>query len=246
MLTRSRSGHLVFSSLAAFLILSDNSARADLLTYKNLASSELSNTFLETNVPNTPVEVNIGNLTGFNTYEFIVIGQQQPTGSSALMGVRSIGQEQAIKFEQWQFSGKYGATIYGVADYTFGPSTTFGSLVMLDFVANPSTGTTELFVNGVDTGTSVPFSVSLTGLVGLGGADHGNGTFSDNFVGTFEAAATYDSDLTSIQVQNHYNAFVAPSASVPEPSSLTLFVLGGMGLVGGRGWPKRGKARAVA
>jgi hypothetical protein len=133
------------------------------------------------------------------------------------MGVGNGGE--AIKFDQFPDSGDYGATKYTVADYRYNVQETLGSDVVLDFVAHPVTGTTELFVDGLDTGSSVPFALSLSGTVGLGGSVYGNNQFTDVFNGTVIAAATYNSSLSASEIASHSNAYFAP---VPEPSTLAI------------------------
>ena len=152
-------------AMAGLITLIGESAQADISAYAKDVSADATNSFLTTNASTSPEPVNIGTLNGNNTYEFIVNAKTDLTSSDALMGVGDGGE--AIKFDQFPDSGDYGATIYTVADYRFNVQETLGTPVVLDFVAHPATGTTELFVDGVDTGSSVPFAVALSGEVGL-------------------------------------------------------------------------------
>ncbi|HUA69194.1 MAG TPA: hypothetical protein VMA13_11660 [Candidatus Saccharimonadales bacterium] len=163
------------------------------------------------------------NLVGRHYHEFIVNGQIGPSTSGALMadGV------QAIKFDQYPNTGLYGATQYGIADYSFGVPTTVGSDVVLDFVANSGAGTTALFVNGVAAGTTVPFALTLSGSVTVGGAPSGEGFF-DEFNGQILGLATFDSALSDSEIMAHANAFTA----VPEPGSLPIVIGFGVSALG--------------
>jgi hypothetical protein len=212
-------------------------ARADLMQWQVEANAGTAPAFLGTNFA-TPTVVNIGSLSGDITYEFIVNGVDG-SRSSALLGDIT-GQDQAIKFEQFDDTGLYGVTAYGFADYDFGVPTDFGADVHLAFVADAGAVTTTLFVNGVATGTPVPFSVSLTGSVGLGGTFDGITPFFEVFTGTILGFATYDSALSAAEIQTQANAFLAPAA-VPEPS--TLASAGIAGLIGcGVAWKRRRRA----
>ncbi|HEX4120175.1 MAG TPA: hypothetical protein VH619_06150 [Verrucomicrobiae bacterium] len=224
---------LLFFCAAAILAgLNGGTARAGLADYVGAANTEATLTFLATNVAPLPLDVDIGTLAGNNTYEFIANSPSDPTGSEALMGWYG-SQDQAIKFEQYDNSGTYGATEYGIADYAYSAATTFGSNVVLDFVANKSTGKTQLFVNGVQSGSPVPFAVSLSGWVTLGGSDGGDGFFSDNFNGTILAVATYNSILTASEIQAHYNAFIMATPLTASAGAVQSMCMGGEVMFGG-------------
>jgi hypothetical protein len=78
-----------------------SAARGDLINYTTAVEADSTRTFLVENVSSGPMLVNIGSLSGFNTYEFIVNGSPSyPDGSDALLGRYSGGQSEAIKFEQ--------------------------------------------------------------------------------------------------------------------------------------------------
>jgi hypothetical protein len=113
--------------------------------------------------------------------------------------------------------------------------TTFDEAIVLAFVVNSGAGTTSLFVNGVDTGTTVPMALTLSGLVGFGGTALPGGGFlgDDAFAGTILGFAAYDSALSADQLRAHGDAFSNPTA-VPEPTTLTLLALGMVGLAGRR------------
>jgi hypothetical protein len=202
-----------------------NDARADLAKYVSVVGAGTPATYLATNLAPVPTIVDIGAVSGDITYEFIVNGDP-PTASSALMGSLAGGQGEAIKFEQWNKTGHYGATKFGVADYEFNANTAFGTDVALDFVVNSAVGTTALFVNGADTGATIASPLTLHGSVGIGGADaFGSGWF-DVFSGTVKAVAVFDSALTPAEISEHASAFFEV---VPEPSGALLLMVGAAG-----------------
>ena len=226
-------------AMAGLIPLTGESAQADISAYAKDVTADATNTFLTTNASTSPEPVNIGTLAGNNTYEFIVNAKADLTSSDALMGVGDGGE--AIKFDQFPDSGDYGATIYTVADYRFNVQETLGTPVVLDFVAHPAAGTTQLFVDGVDTGSSVPFAVALSGEVGLGASIYGNDQFTDEFNGTILAAATYNSSLSASEIAAHSNAYFA---TVPEPPTLAMLAAGAIGLLGYH-WRRRRATRTV-
>ena len=200
-----------------FLAVGAVAAHADLAQWVAAVNAGSPYTYLATQISPLPTTINIGALSGDVTYEFIVNGQIGPSSSGALMADGT----QAIKFDQYPNTGLYGATQYGIADYNFGVPTTVGADVLLDFVANSGTGTTALFVNGVDTGMTVPFALTLNGSVTVGGAYNISQGFFDDFNGQMLGLATFDSALSGSEILAHENAITA----VPEPGSLAI-VLG--------------------
>jgi hypothetical protein len=204
-------------------------ARADLTQWVAAVNAGSPYTYLATQISPLPTTINIGALSGDVTYEFIVNGQIGPSSSGALMADGT----QAIKFDQYPNTGLYGATQYGIADYNFGVATTVGTDVLLDFVANSGTGTTALFVNGADTGMTVPFALTLNGSVTVGGAYNVSGIspgFFDEFNGQILGLATFDSSLSDGEIMAHEDAITA----VPEPGSLAIVMGSGVSLCAGR------------
>jgi hypothetical protein len=234
----------LFTAICALIAwgLMPSSADAGLLQWTTAVNTGTPPTFVATSVF-TPSVVNIGALSGDITYEFIVNGADRASAGS-LIGALTGGQRQAIRFEQFPNTNKYGVTEYGVADYVFNVPTTFDTDVHLAFVVNSGAGTTALFVNGIDTGTTVPLALTLNGPVGVGSTHTGGGTFLDpsqeSFAGTIFGFAAYDSALSSNELKVHADAFFAPTA-VPEPATWTMFLsLGIVGLLGHR-WQRRKK-----
>ncbi|NQV33026.1 MAG: hypothetical protein HQ515_10045 [Phycisphaeraceae bacterium] len=159
----------------------------------------------------------IGEFSGDQTYEFIVIGDPCETQASmALIGRRSFGDTAAgIKYEQWNNTGTYGATIFGVVDLDFGVATAPGEYTHLAFVSDANS--TTLFVNGVEEGV-VNEPISLSGIVGIGyaaSAEDGSASF-DDFDGSIFGVAIYDEALSAAAIEKNAAAFFNPIAITDE------------------------------
>lgn len=230
-------GSLAATSALVAWALTPSPADAGLVQWLAKVNTGTPATFSATNVF-TPSIVDIGALSGDITYEFIVNGGDRAAAGS-LIGSLTGGQSQAIRFEQWPNTGHYGATRYYIDDYDFGVATTYDTDVHLAFVVNSGAGTTALFVNGMDTGATVPFALTLHGPVAFGGTDTGGGFLGDDsFAGTILGFAAYDSALSPDELEAHADAFFS-LAAVPEPSTWKMALsLGIVGLVGHR-WQRR-------
>ena len=123
--------------------------------------------FIATNVEDGLYD--IGTYGGEMTYEFVVHSNlDEEEVSMCLIGRRDFGDVQAgLKYEQWENTGTYGATIFGVADYDFGVANDPGLTTHLVFVASTEAGVTDLYVNGAYKG-SVAAAITLSGEVGIG------------------------------------------------------------------------------
>jgi len=164
----------------------------------------------------------IGALSGDITYEFVVKSNPDETEASmALIGRRQFGDTQAgIKYEQWNNTGTYGATLFGVVDLDFGVPTAPGEYTHLTFVSSEDAATTRLYVNGVQEG-SVDRAITLSGLVGIGYGAQGedmSGAF-DNFDGTIFGVAIYDSALPDDVIAKHSDSYFTPIA-ITDPDLL--------------------------
>mgnify|MGYP005847803077 CR=1 FL=1 len=163
----------------------------------------------------------IGAFGGEMTYEFIVKSNPLETQASmCLIGRRNFGDTRSgLKYEQWNNTGTYGATLFGVADYDYGIATNPGVPTHLTFVASQAAGTTALYVNGVYR-ASVDAAILLSGVVGIGfGAQAEDGSdFFDDFDGEIFGVAIYDGTLTYGQIRTHANAyFMLGAADVTAP-----------------------------
>lgn len=158
----------------------------------------------------------IGELSGDITYEFIV--QSNPLeeqASMALIGRRDFGDTNVgLKYEQWNNTGTYGATVFGVADYDYGVATSPGIPTHLVFVSSEDTATTMLYVDGVMQG-NIDSAITLSGPVGIGyGAQAEDGSeFFDDFVGDIFGVAIYDAALSAGQIRTHADAYLVRGAA---------------------------------
>jgi len=164
----------------------------------------------------------IGALSGDITYEFVVKSNpDEQEASMALIGRRQFGDTEAgIKYEQWNNTGTYGATLFGVADLDFGVPTAPGEFTVLTFVSSEATNTLALYVNGALAG-SVDSAITLSGLVGIGYGAQGedmSGAF-DNFDGTIFGVAIYDEALADDVIAKHSGSYFTPIA-VTDPNLL--------------------------
>jgi len=183
-------------------------AAANLAAWEN-AAAEASPAFFATNVEDGVYD--IGELGGEITYEFVVQSNpEEVQASMCLIGRRDFGDTQAgLKYEQWNNTGTYGATIFGVADYDFSVANDPGAVTHLAFVSSEEMGVTDLYVNGAYQG-SVASAITLSGLVGIGyGAQDREDAdpFFDDFDGEIFAVAVYDSALSLGQIRLNADAY---------------------------------------
>jgi len=141
-----------------------------------------------------------------------------------LIGRRNFGDPQVgLKYEQWQNTGTYGATVFGVVDLDYGVPTAPGEYTHLVFVSSEDAGTTELYVNGVLEG-SVDSAITLSGLVGIGylaEAEDGS-AFADNFDGDIFGVAIYDRALSADEIAVNADKYFNPIA-ITDPDLLIYY-----------------------
>ncbi|MDI6451785.1 LamG domain-containing protein, partial [Anaerobaca lacustris] len=199
---------------------------AGLAKWENAAAAA-EPTFSATNVEDGLYD--IGELSGDISYEFIVQSNPDETQASmCLIGRRDFGDVQAgLKFEQWNNTGTYGATIFGVADYDFGVANDPGVVTHLVFISNADLGVTDLYVNGAYRG-SVPTAITLSGVVGIGyGAQDREGAdpFFDDFDGEIFGVAVYDRALTLGEIRTNVDAyFLRGPSDITTPGDAILGV----------------------
>jgi len=167
----------------------------------------------------------IGALSGDITYEFVVRSNPDETEASmCLIGRRQFGDTQVgLKYEQWNNTGTYGATTFGVMDFDYGVPTAPGEYTVLAFVSSEDAGTTTLYVNGVQEG-SIASAITLSGLVGIGyGAqgEDGTGAF-DDFDGAIFGVAIYDTALSDDVIAKHSDSYFTPIA-ITDPDLLIYY-----------------------
>jgi len=177
----------------------------------------------------SPILLDVGTLTGDRSFEFIFNANSAANDSvsSALIGTQSVdGGRQGLKYEQWQDTGLFGATAFGVADYT--STVPVQDNVDLHAVFTSNGTTTEFYLNGALAYTFADLGLALTGTQGVGAASNAEGTaFFDVLPGTIYGFASYNSALSPAEILSHYNAFTA----IPEPTSATLAITATLGLL---------------
>jgi MYXO-CTERM domain-containing protein len=180
----------------------------------------------------SPILFDIGALSGDRSLEFIFNGNAAAAGSvsSALIGTQSVANgRQGLKYEQWNDTGFFGATAFGVADYT--STIPVQDNVTLHAVFTSSGATTDFYLNGSLAYTFDSLGLALTGVQGLGAASNADGTgFFDVLTGSVHGFASYDSALSPSEISSHFSAFTA----VPEPGSAALAALAGLACLGHR------------
>jgi hypothetical protein len=185
-----------------------------------------------------PILFDIGALSGDRSLEFIFNGNAAAEGSvsSALIGTQSVADgRQGLKYEQWNNTGFFGATAFGVADYTSTVPVQDNVTLHAVFTSNGTT-TTDFYLNGALVYTFDSLALALTGVQGLGAASTADGTaFFDVLPGTMYGFASYDSALSPAEISSHFAAFTA----IPEPGSAALAALAGIACLGRR---RRGRA----
>jgi len=179
------------------------------------AAAAASPGFISTSVADALYD--IGQYGGEQTYEFVVRSNPDETEASmCLIGRRDFGDTQVgLKFDQWNNTGEYGATVFGVVDLYYGIANHPGVDTHLVFVSSEATNTTALYINGALAG-SVDSAISLSGLVGIGyGAQGEDGSdVFDNFDGGIFGVAIYDKALSDDEIAAHSNAFFTPTTDV--------------------------------
>lgn len=179
-----------------------------------------------------PILFDVGTLSGDRSFEFIFTGNAAADGSvsSALIGTQSVANgRQGLKYEQWNNTGFFGATAFGVADFTSTVPVQDNTPLHAVFTSNGTT--TDFYLNGAFAYTFNTLGLALTGQQGLGAASTADGSaFFDVLVGNIDGFASYDSALSANEISAHYGAF----AAVPEPGAAALAALAGLGLTARR------------
>jgi hypothetical protein len=166
----------------------------------------------------------IGTFGDEQTYEFVVRSNpDEVEASMCLIGRRQFGDTTVgLKYEQWNNTKTYGATVFGVLDYDYAVPTAPGEYTHLVFVSSKAGAKTDLYVNGELKG-SVATAISLSGLVGIGyGAQNdAPGTF-DNFDGDIFGVAIYDKALSAEQIAANADKYFNPIA-ITDPDLLLYY-----------------------
>lgn len=226
--------HLPFLAAAAVTLLSSLNSGAAVLQWQTAINSGSATASKNFTTITAPVLFDVGTLTGDRTFEFILNATVGATPSSALLGnFATESGKQALKYEQYNKLGTFGATAFGVADYTTTIAAPSGVNTQVVFQFDGTK--TDLYVNGafkttILTATNTNVALALTGAQGLGGWLNG-AAFVDPMQGSILGFASYDTALSPAEITSHYNAFAAP---VPEAGTASLGGLALMGLLARR------------
>jgi hypothetical protein len=177
-------------------------------------------TLFSTTSGSSPIIFNVGNLSGDSSFEFIV--NSGPNGASqALMGTQNTATgRQGLKFEQWNETGMYGMTDFGVFDYISTIPYDLNRDVHIVFTSDAAT--TNLYIDG-NLLYNFPVGMRMTGNQGIAAATNATETaFFDLMDGSIRGFASYDSALGQPEITQHYNAFTA----IPEPGAIALAAVG--------------------
>ncbi|MCP3920248.1 MAG: hypothetical protein GY711_32380 [bacterium] len=167
-------------------------------------------------------DIGLTNGAGGVTYEFIVHGDNGGI-SSGLMGARGtgVGSDGGLKFEQCCDTQAYGATEWNIADHSFNGNNTEGVDIQLVYVANPTAGTTELFVDGTSFGT-IPYAPVLQGMQGIGQIHDPNGNFDVMALGLVYGVAVYEAQLSAAEIIAHRDAYFMGGLGLGSPDTMCL------------------------
>ena len=179
--------------------------------------------YLDTYVQNGAYDV--GTVSGDISYEFIVRSNPDETEPSMVL-IGRIGHGDttaALKYEQYNNTGNYGATIFGDVDLDYGVATAPGAYTHLVFVSSEAAGTTDLYVNGALEG-SVGRAITLAGVVGIGQAirDPEGAAFIDPFDGSIFGVAIYDRLLTADEIAANADKYFSP-IPITDPDLLLYY-----------------------
>ncbi len=96
-------------------------------------------------------------------------------------------------------------------------------------VTRSSSGDYSLYVNGVEEASSAgtPSPASINHFVSIGYRTNSGNVEQDFLTGAIDSVFVYDDALSSLEVAELFND-PNPNATIPEPSSLLLFFLGGV------------------
>lgn len=229
-LTRTHGASLLCTGLISFALLASPALGA-LSHWQDEVASGTPAGYVATNIA-SPTVADIGLYSeatgGGVSYEFIVNATNDGV-SSALMGTRenpAAGDLAGLKWEQWQDTGNYGATAFGVADFDSAVANSPGVDTHLVFVNNGTD--TLLYVNGGFATTMVGATPLIAGNVGIGQVYDPNGNF-DLLTGTIHGVAVYDAALSPEEIAAHARSF-----AIPEPTTLLLVAASSLALLPAR------------
>jgi hypothetical protein len=205
-----------YTSVATFTTLADIDLWRALVNADNPASTY----YLPVDGPN-PVSLNAGDFaTGSpRSFEFVFNAAGAGPSKTLLGNVNTFFGGQALKLNQFNNSGKFGITTFGVADDVFADSPTLsGQRVHAVFTSDGSQ--TTLYLNGVAQSGTINQGLRITGTNGLGGSATTTAPFfSDNLDGRIFGFASYGRALTQAEVTARYTALLQTPPVVTTPTS---------------------------
>lgn len=217
----------ILCTFVALLLCAGQLVHADIVAWQGEVTSNGETpvtTHFSTVNGSSPITINVGPLSRGRAFEFIV--NASSTGDTqTLLG--DFTNAQALKFEQWQNTGNYGITDFGVTDFDSGVSHTTDQNIHVIF--NSSGSDTEIWVDG-QLVSEIGTALKISGVTGLAGAwNAGTNAFEtvENLSGSIRGFASYDAELSDEEIGDHYAAF----AAIPEPSSCGLIALVGLGFL---------------
>ncbi|HWB06830.1 MAG TPA: LamG-like jellyroll fold domain-containing protein [Verrucomicrobiales bacterium] len=213
-------------SLCAALTAGAGSAHATLVMWQGQvtgAGTTPATTLFTTVNGAAPQLFDVGNLTGDRSFEFIY-NAGVGGASQALIGSQAaVAGAQGLKVNQWNNTGMYGVTDFGVVDVVSPIPFLQNQNVHIVFTSNGVD--TLMYLNGSLSHTFGGTDLTITGVNGIGAAVNAAGTgFFDNLAGDVLGFASYDSALSPAEILTHSQAF----AAVPEPSASGLAILAGL------------------
>jgi hypothetical protein len=158
-----------------------------------------------------PVLADVGDLTGGATTLEFVLHAGEGGASSAVAGRGGAG-GQGLKYEQWNNTGFWGLTNFGVVDLTSEAPALFDTIVHAAYVSDGTT--TDLYLNGAWAYTFDAAPLNLSGEIGLAAAatvtiTQDGVTFGDVLDGSVLRFASYNIGLTEAEITAHHAAFTA-------------------------------------
>lgn len=158
-----------------------------------------------------PVMVDVGELAGEPcTFEFVVLAGEGGISQALLGRTGSAGApvRQGLKFEQWNNTGLFGITNFGVTDISSDIPFVAGRVCHVAYVSDGLD--TELYVDGEWQHTFFGTPLMLQGEIALGAAvtvAEPGFSYADRLDGEIFRFASYGEELSEEEIAAHYQAF---------------------------------------
>jgi hypothetical protein len=135
----------------------------------------------------------------------------------------AVSDRMAIKAEQWNSTGQMGYTRFGVVDVTFAGTAAATPAAFAHVVFVGENSGVSLYVNGVFAGSDAASTPLARWVLGAG-AIRADGTLVDPLTGMIDELVIYDRALSPTEISAHFTA-------IPEPTVLSLGLLGGLAIL---------------